>query len=378
MAGIYFHIPFCSQACHYCDFHFSTNRSKQQEMVLALLEELRLRQPYLASEQVDSIYFGGGTPSLLSRMQLADLLSACHALFDVSASTEVTFEANPDDITPEQLSIWQDAGVNRLSVGIQSFHDPLLQFMNRAHSAQEAHAALLAINEAGFSNWSMDLIYGLHSQTDELWQEDIAYALDYRPSHISSYCLTIEPKTAFGNWQQKGKLSAVSEEQANRQYMLLCEQLTLEGFDHYEVSNFGLPGKHAKHNSNYWLQQAYLGIGPSAHSYNGHSRQYNVANNATYIRQIGACVIPAEIEELSKADQYNEYVMVSLRTSWGCSLSYIKERFGVDLQQRFTSKLEQLAADRLGHIQVGGRFILSEEGRLFADGIAADFFIEQL
>lgn len=375
MAGIYIHIPFCAQACHYCDFHFSTSTKQQAEMVDALCAELRLRRSYLEGAPVTSIYLGGGTPSLLTPAQLHALLQECHMHFVLSETAEITLEANPDDISMEALEVWKAAGVNRLSIGVQTFDGDLLRFMNRSHTESEAHKALELIAAAGFDNWTMDLIYGIHGQTDAIWAKDIVTALSFEPPHISSYCLTLEPKTAFGKWLQQGKLNEVSEDQANRQYHQLCKTLAENGYDHYEVSNFGKPDFYSQHNTSYWLQEPYLGIGPSAHSYNRSSRQYNIANNAKYIKAIMAKEVPAEVEILSKADHYNEYMMVSLRTSWGVDLKKVREEYNVDLQVQFAEELVTLSLQRLGGID-NHCLKLSDQGRLFADGIAAQFFLE--
>lgn len=374
MAGIYIHIPFCAQACHYCDFHFSTSTRLQAPMVTALRNELRLRQCYL-EETVSSIYLGGGTPSLLSPEQLQGLLDDCKATFAVSKEAEVTLEANPDDISDQSITFWKAAGVNRLSVGIQTFDADLLRFMNRSHSAEEAMRSLELIANAGFESWTMDLIYGIHRQSDALWEEDLVMAMQYAPPHISSYCLTLEPKTAFGKWLKQGRLQDVNEEQANRQYHRLCEVLARNGYDHYEVSNFGKPGHYSRHNTSYWLQEPYLGIGPSAHSYNRSSRQYNVSSNPAYLKAIDAGRVPAKVEELSKTDHFNEYMMVSLRTRWGVDLHKVRRDFGVNLAEDFGSQLHDLEERGLGKVE-GNRLILTDQGRLFADGIALQFFID--
>ena len=272
MAGIYIHIPFCKQACHYCDFHFSVNTKRKAEMVKAIVQELRLQHNYLGNETVNTIYLGGGTPSLLSEAELVAILDACHQYFKIAPETEITLEANPDDLSQEKLLAFRGAGVNRLSVGIQSFYEPHLQYLNRAHSAEEAVRSIRQAQDIGFDNISLDLIYAIPSPDHTIWESDLAIAMDLQPQHISSYALAIEEKTVFGHQQRRGVLLEVEENFTVTQFERLLSTLKAHGYEQYEVSNFCQPNYESKHNSNYWRRQPYLGVGPSAHSYNGESR----------------------------------------------------------------------------------------------------------
>ena len=374
MAGIYLHIPFCKQACHYCDFHFSTNPRQREAMVSALAEELVLRRDYLDGEMVQTIYFGGGTPSLLTSTELEKLLAAVCQHYPVTAQPEITLEANPDDLNPTKLKELGAAGINRLSIGIQSFHEPHLRYLNRAHRADEATRGVQQAQEVGFDNLSIDLIYAIPAADHRIWERDLARAIALRPQHISAYCLTIEEKTVFGRWQRQGKLRAVSDAFAAEQFELLVSILTAAGYDPYEVSNFCQPGHYAKHNTSYWQNQKYLGIGPSAHSYDGVSRQHNVANNAKYLREIAEGTIPFEREVLSRTDQINERVMMGLRTKWGCSLAELKDRFQYDLHQANAAYIDQLISEDKATVQ-RNRLILTNRGKLMADGIAERLFL---
>lgn len=374
MAGIYIHIPFCKQACHYCDFHFSTNPDGKQAMVAAIGRELEWQKNYLGPEKVGSIYFGGGTPSLLDAGELGYLLDIVARHFVWEEEVEITLEANPDDLTGEKLRGFRQAGINRLSIGIQSFDDNHLQYLNRAHNAGEARAALERAREAGFDNVSIDLIYGIPSAGDTVWKSDLAHAIALRPEHISSYCLTIEPRTVFGQWLKKGKIKAPDDEFEARQFEILLETLTRAGYEQYEISNFSLPGYHSRHNSNYWKQQKYLGAGPSAHSYNGKLRQYNVRNNAQYLKAIEREEIPFEPDNLEQKDHLNEYIMTSLRTKWGCDLLKVETDFSLDLWDRNRPYLEGLMENQLIKLD-RNHIILTDSGKLLADRIASDLFM---
>ena len=374
MAGIYLHVPFCKQACHYCDFHFSTNTRHRAAMVATLAKELVLRGDYLGEETVQTIYLGGGTPSLLTVAELQLLLATVYQHYPVTAQPEVTLEANPDDLNPVKLKELREVGINRLSIGIQSFHEPHLRYLNRAHRAGEATRCVQQAQEVGFDNLSIDLIYAIPADDHRVWKRDLAQAIALQPQHISSYCLTIEEKTVFGRWQQQGRLRAVSDAFAAEQFELLLTTLTAAGFDPYEVSNFCQPGYYARHNTSYWQNQKYLGIGPSAHSYDGVSRQHNVANNVKYLKALVGEVIPFEREELSRYDQINERVMTGLRTKWGCDLEELKNRFQYDLYQEHAAYISQLIGEGKAVLQEN-QLILTNSGRLMADGIAEAFFL---
>lgn len=374
MAGIYLHIPFCRQACFYCDFHFSTNLKPKQALLEALHKEASLQQHYLQDETVETIYFGGGTPSLLKAAEIADLLAHLGKLFKVAPLAEITLEANPDDLTEEKLLSLRQAGINRLSIGIQTFAEPVLQGLNRAHNAEQARACVPLARAAGFNNISIDLMYGLPGQTHELWRQDLDLALALRPEHLSAYCLTIEPRTAFGKWTAKGQLKPPGEEVGEAHYLILTEALLQAGYEHYEVSNFCLPGYQSRHNTAYWLQKPYLGLGPGAHSYNLQSRQYNIRNNALYIKKLQQGEMPNDFETLSRQDHINEYLMTGLRTSWGIDLQYLQKQWEHNLLQEHQRYLEEMQEKKQARIE-DDRLILTEEGRLLADEITARLFV---
>lgn len=372
MAGIYIHIPFCRQACHYCDFHFSTSMKKKSELVLALMKELFLRKNEI-SEPVETIYFGGGTPSVLSNEEIEALLNRIYELFDVAEDPEITLEANPDDLTPERILELASSRINRLSIGIQSFFDDDLKMMNRAHNAAEAWICLETAVKY-FDNISIDLIYGIPGMNLEKWQANVQKALSAGILHISSYALTVEPKTALSKLISTGNIPQPDDAVAYEHFMKLIEMLELQGFIHYELSNFGKPGFFSKNNSAYWLGKKYLGIGPSAHSFDGTNRSWNIANNAIYIRKIGEDTLPLEVETLSVNDRYNEYIMTGLRTIWGVSLERIDKEFG----SRFLSYLLENAETFVqnGKLTVeNGILKTTLKGKFFCDGIASDLFM---
>ncbi len=343
-------------------------------MVSALTKELALQRDYLGGETVETIYFGGGTPSLLASNELERLLATVYQHYPVAAHPEITLEANPDDLNPIKLKALREMGINRLSIGIQSFHEPHLRYLNRAHRADEATRGVQQAQEVGFDNLSIDLIYAIPAEDHGIWERDLAQAVALQPQHISSYCLTIEEKTVFGRWQQQGKLRAVTDAFAAEQFEMLVSTLTAAGYDPYEVSNFCQPGCYAKHNTSYWQNQKYVGIGPSAHSYDGVSRQHNVANNAKYLRELVKETVPFEREVLSRYDQINERVMTGLRTKWGCDLEALKYEFHYDLCQAHTVYINQLVKENKAVLRKG-RLILTNRGRLMADGIAEALFL---
>jgi oxygen-independent coproporphyrinogen III oxidase len=375
VAGIYIHIPFCRQACHYCDFHFSTNLTNKANLVSALCIELEKQQSFLNDEEIQTIYFGGGSPSLLSYSELESILSKVYNTYNIISSPEITLEGNPDDLTFEYLATIARMGINRLSIGIQSFNDSNLKFLNRVHNSSQSTACLENASKAGFSNYSLDLIYGIPSSTHKVWEEDIIKTLDFHPKHISAYCLTIEEKTAFGNWLKKGKLRPIDEEYAAAQYEIMIQVLGNRGYEHYEISNFSLPGYNSKHNSSYWKRGKYLGVGPGAHSYNGEVRRYNVENNAKYIHSLNQGVLPFEEEVLSLQDKINEYLLTTIRTSWGCDLRYILREFNYDLRKEKTAQIEMLINQKVIFVNDEILF-LSEKGKLLADEITENLMVE--
>ena len=373
MAGIYIHIPFCKQACHYCDFHFSTDTSTRTELSQALVLELALRKDYL-KEEVDTIYLGGGTPSMLDLRELETLFNAIQKYFSLGANPEISLEANPDDLTREKLKDLRAIGINRLSVGIQSFDDQILKYLNRVHDAGTAYQCVEDARNIGFDNISIDLIYAIPGLSHDLWEETLQQAIRMSPEHISLYALTIETRTVFGHWSKRGKLSPVGEEMAAQQFERIMDALPPSGYEHYEISNFCKPGLYSRHNSNYWKRTPYLGIGPSAHSYNLESRQFNIRNNAQYIRSINACDIPFELEMLTRENRINEYILTTLRTKWGCGLNFLKQELGDDLLQRCGNYLAQLKQSGLVSLEAG-TLLLTRKGKLLADQIAEDLML---
>lgn len=372
MSGIYLHIPFCKQACHYCNFHFSTSLKYKTEMVESIALELDLQKDYLGGKMLQSIYFGGGTPSLLDQNDLQVLFEKIQSLHKIDKAAEITLEANPDDLSPEKLRILQDSPVNRLSIGIQSFADEDLKYMNRAHNAQEASACILQAKEAGFSNITIDLIYGTPTMDDAQWKANIEQVLALDIPHISCYALTVEPKTALEYFIEKGKSQPVDEEQTARQFEYLTERLKSAGYEHYEISNFAKPGSYARHNSNYWQGEHYLGVGPSAHSFNGYSRQWNVANNAKYLQKLRDKQVPFEREELTAAQRYNEYILTALRTMWGVDFNKVPTSF----QKHFKAQV-QTFLDNQTVAKEATTYRLTEKGKLLADNISMELFAEE-
>lgn len=372
MAGIYIHIPFCKKACNYCNFHFSTSLASKSHLIEAIKEELRLQASYLQNHAIDTIYFGGGTPSLLSAEELQSIFASIERYYSINELKEFTLEANPDDLDANYLNALQNTSVNRLSIGVQSFKEADLLFMNRAHSIQQVDYALKCAQDKGFTNISIDLIYGTPNLSMKEWEQHLNTMLTYEIPHFSSYGLTVEPKTTLAHQIKTKQLPALNPDEAAQQFLLLIDWAKENNFDHYEISNFGKPGAHAIHNTNYWKGIPYLGIGPSAHSFNHKSRQWNIANNQVYIKSIlQDQTIPATEEELSIADQVNEYVMTSLRTMWGCDLDKIKNTWHTTLDTVIIEKYiqQQLLTQ---HQQT---IFLSKQGKLFADAIAADLFI---
>ena len=373
VAGIYLHVPFCNQACHYCDFHFSTNRSDQSFLVSAIIRELYLQKEYLDGENIDTIYFGGGTPSVLTGQELHNIMECIWKNFP-GAPAEITLEANPGDLTPAKLEELKSAGINRLSVGIQSFHDPVLKYLNRDHNTLSAIASVQNARSAGISNISIDLIYSIPVQSDSEWRDNVRQAIALNPEHLSAYSLTIEPKTVFGNWASKNKLTPVDDDTSARQLEILIDELEGAGYEHYEVSNFSKPGFHSLHNSSYWKGAKYLGVGPSAHSYNTISRQFNVSNNAAYIKALAKDEIPFDLEVLTREDKINDYLLTTLRTSWGCDLHLLGVSHGYDVGKEHNAYIADLISHQLASLE-NGCLTLTRKGRLMADKIASDLFV---
>ena len=376
MSGIYIHIPFCKQACHYCDFHFSTSLKKKEEMVLALGKEIVLRKSEFEDEVVETIYFGGGTPSILTIADVKFLIETVYENYSVIENPEITVEANPDDLSDDFIVELSKTLVNRLSIGVQSFFEDDLEMMNRAHNSAEAKKCL-EIATKYFDNISVDLIYGIPEMSNQKWTQNIETALRFGISHISSYALTVEPKTALKKLIDTGKIDQPKDEVASEHFDILVEKLTQNGFIHYELSNFGKENYFSKNNSSYWLGKKYIGIGPSAHSFDGNSRSWNIANNSLYLKSISESKLPNEIEILSKTDKYNEYVMTGLRTIWGISLNRIETQFGKQYLKYLQKQMEKFVKDDLLVLE-NDILKTTKKGKFLCDGIASDLFMLNL
>lgn len=372
MSGIYIHIPFCKQACYYCDFHFSTSLKKKSEMINAIAKELILRKNEV-NEEIETIYFGGGTPSLLDIDDLMVLIDIIYRNYQVSQNTEITIEANPDDLSETKIIQLSETPVNRLSIGIQSFFDDDLKMMNRAHSSEESKQCL-SIATNYFDNITIDLIYGISNMSKEKWKQNLQRAFDFGISHISSYALTVEPKTALFNFIKNGKYAPLDENLASQHFDILVDETSKHGFVQYEISNFGLPDYFSKHNTSYWKGHSYLGVGPSAHSFNGKQRSWNVTNNAKYLKGINANELAHEMELLSPIDKFNEHIMTGLRTIWGVSLSRVEKEFGLEFKNELLRNAENHIANNSLEI-INDVLFITKKGKFFADGITSDLFV---
>jgi oxygen-independent coproporphyrinogen-3 oxidase len=373
MAGIYLHIPFCKKACHYCNFHFSTQTTHIQAFVNGMVQEIELQKNYI-NEPIETIYFGGGTPSLLNEVQLKAIIEAIHTHFKIATTIECTLEANPDDIDTTKLASWKHLGINRLSIGIQSFQAGALAWMNRAHSVEQSHAAIEMAMHAGFNNLSIDLIYGTPTLTNQALMADLDWIQQYQINHVSCYALTVEDKTALKNLIEKAQIEDVHPEKQAKHFEIVSTKLKQMGMEHYEISNFAKPGFRSQHNSNYWSGKTYLGLGPSAHSFNTISRQWNIANNALYIQSMTNGLLNFEIEYLTEANRFNEYMMTSLRRIEGIDLDFIQSTFGKSYFDHSIATINGMEFKDIFH-QNGNQYSLKNESKFLADGIASDFFI---
>lgn len=385
MAGIYIHIPFCKQACHYCDFHFSTSLKNKSTFLIALEKEIDLRKNFFLNEEknkakINTIYFGGGTPSMLDVSELMHVFDKLYANFEIDENPEITLEANPDDLTSQKTKSLKGTPINRLSIGIQSFYDEDLQLMNRAHNAKEALSVVKHAQDNGFTNISIDLIYGIPTLTHAKWEQNLKTTFDLDVKHISAYCLTVESKTALEKLIETGKIKNVDEQHSSEQFEMMLEEMKRNNFEQYEISNFCKDHFYSKHNSNYWLKEKYLGLGPSAHSYNGEVRQWNIANNARYIHALENNDESKlentlfEQEKLTINQRYNEYVLTSLRTIWGTDLTVIEKQFGHNFRMHCMNEAQQY----LKHnqvIQEKDCLFLTDAGKLLADKISSDLFM---
>ncbi|MEK6615307.1 MAG: radical SAM family heme chaperone HemW [Bacteroidota bacterium] len=373
MPGIYIHIPFCRQACYYCDFHFSTSLKNKKDFLDALKKEIFLQKDYFETKNISTVYFGGGTPSLLSKEEILGIVDELSKYFLIAPDAEITLEANPDDLSKEKLKELSQTPINRLSIGIQSFSDVDLKFLHRIHTSKEAIASVKNAQEVGFNNITIDLIYGIQSLTNKQWKKNIEQALALNVPHLSCYSLTVEPRTALHSFIRKGKIKNIDSKKSAEQFEILMDKMQENKFIHYEISNFCKEKFYSKHNSNYWKGVHYLGLGPSAHSYNGDSRQWNVSGNAAYIKSITNRKVPFEKEVVSEHQKYNEYILTSLRTIWGTDCNFIKKNFS----QKLLSHLEKevkIFLDKKMLSQADEKIFLTQKGKLFADKIASDLF----
>ncbi len=373
MAGFYIHIPFCAQQCTYCDFHFSTTfDTYRSQMIAAICTEIQLRKTENEQQSIATIYFGGGTPSILTSQELEQLIGTIAQHYHLSAAVEITLECNPDDCSLEHLTAWKRIGISRLSIGIQSFQSEQLAWMNRTHSGEEAKTAVQLARQVGFNEISVDLIYGLPDLSAEDWRKQLQQVIALGVDHISAYCLTVEQKTTLAAWVKSGKIRPLSDDLQSEQFELLVTELAANGFEQYEISNFANKQRYSKHNTAYWQGISYVGVGPSAHGFDGKTRYWNKANNAQYMQSLGNNELLETRETLSLTDQFNELIMLGLRTKWGVNKSQL-----VELQpltdQWLRQKNQYLAQDML--IETETHLLLTHAGRLLADAIAADLFV---
>ena len=372
MAGIYIHIPFCKQACHYCDFHFSTSQKNRGAIVEALGQEIELQKSYLDNATIETIYFGGGTPSVLDAGEIDFLLDTIAKHHQVSPNAEITLEANPDDLNQDKVAQLKETEINRFSIGVQSFFDEDLVWMNRAHRSAEAETSIKRVQDAGFENITADLIYGYPLLSADKWERNLNTLFSLNITHLSAYSMTVEPRTALASQIKKKQSPPVNDAQSAEQFVYLMQRMQEQGFEHYEISNFGKPGKHSQHNSNYWKGIPYVGIGPSAHSYNGDTRQWNVANNALYLKSLSENQIPAELEILTTENRLNEYIMTAIRTMWGLNLEKLET---IEKGTSTILKKEAQAFINNGWLrQQEQTLMLTHTGKLYADHIAAELF----
>ena len=375
-AGIYIHIPFCKQACTYCNFHFSTSLKHKEEIISAIITEITLRKQFLEGKTIQSIYFGGGTPSLLTSPELNLILENIAASFTIENDVEITLEANPDDINTQKLIELKTSGINRISLGIQSFYDRDLLMMNRSHNAGQAEKSLQLIKDAGFENITADLIYGIPDQSNAEWESNIQKLLSFNINHISCYALTVEPKTKLFHLIAKNKMLSPDENHAAEQFEILTALLIADGYEHYEISNFAKNQKYSRHNTSYWSGNWYAGFGPSAHSYNGISRQWNISNNALYVKNINSGMDFFESEHLTKSQQINEFIMVSLRTMWGLDKNQFEKKYGEsELKQLMKGAEKYITENYIS--DTNGYLIITSKGKFVSDGIIAELFSEE-
>jgi len=373
MAGIYIHIPFCKKKCNYCNFFSVASLKNKNAFLESLKIEIETQKDYLKNDKINTIYFGGGTPSLLSVSEISVIIEQLHKFYNISNNPEITLESNPDDLSKQKINELKQTPVNRLSVGIQSFFQEDLNYLDRTHDTAQAENALKYLQDSGFDNLTIDLIYGIPTSTNKMWEQNLEKFFSFRIPHLSAYSLTVEQKTILYHQIKKQKLRQPEENKSIEQYKILLDRSKKYNFINYEISNFAKEGYFSKHNSNYWLGKNYLGLGPSAHSFNGISRQWNISNITKYIDLINNNNNIFEKEILAKDQQYNEYVLTALRTIWGCDSDYIKNKFGQNYYEFFIKSSEKYLTKKM-MIKNENSFVLSEDGKLFADGIAAELF----
>lgn len=374
MAGLYIHIPFCRQKCHYCNFYSLATKKFRPEIVRSIQKEMELNRNFFGDNPLNTIYFGGGTPSLLNADQLDEMLKKAGNIFRIATDAEITVEANPDDISEDWLASLRQTPVNRLSIGIQSFRDEDLQYLNRIHSANDAIRGIHLAKHHGYTNFSVDMIYGIPTLSDRQWIENISRALELEIPHISAYALTVEMGTALDHFIRKGKYTPVEDEKSAGQFQIMMEMMGAAGYEHYEISNFALPGSYSRHNTSYWTGEKYLGLGPSAHSYDGAARRWNVANISDYLDGVEKGNDYYGFETLTKTQQFNEYMMTSLRTQWGIDTELARSRFGENFLNHLLKEIKLPLQQGLLIIQ-DHKITLTKQGKLYADGIAARLFI---
>ena len=373
MAGIYIHVPYCKQKCHYCDFHFSTSLNTKDDLLNAIQKEITLQQNFLEGEKIHTIYLGGGTPSILKQEELMQLFDLLYKIFPVAIDAEITLEANPDDLHAQKVKELKQTPINRFSIGVQSFQDADLQFMNRAHSAEEALGSIKRAQDSGWENITLDLIYGTPTLSDTDWQNNLQTAINLAVPHISAYALTVEENTVLHQFIEQKKCAPLEEKKSARQFLELMDTLQKASFTQYEISNFAKEGFYSQHNSNYWKGEKYLGIGPSAHSFNGTDRQWNIANNVRYIQQISQGLVPAETEIINEKERYNDYILTTLRTIWGVNTSFVKSHFSSNYE-RFLLNSAQKWINSAHLLKENELLTLSKKGKLMADYISSDLF----
>ncbi len=374
MAGIYIHIPFCKKKCHYCDFYKTLDTGMAENYIRALVKEMILQKDYLENKKVKTIYLGGGTPSVLTAAQVREILEKLGAAFDIAEDAEITMEVNPDDISRVYARDLKQAGINRISLGIQSWNNDILTFLNRRHTADDAEQALKDILASGIDNISVDLIYGIPGLQTEQWKDELQKTVNLDIKHISAYHLTIEEDTMLGKMKKSGNFKEISEEESERQFNMLIDICRKNAFVQYEISNFCKDEWYSVHNTNYWKQEAYLGLGPSAHSYDGESRQWNVADLQAYLRSIEKDTVPFTVEVLTQKDKYNEYIMTSLRTMWGINIDMVEEKINKESRDYLNNLATRFV--KYGMMtRKGNQLMLTDQGRMISDNIISELMM---